>query len=171
VIKEEAVQLLDEKFKGDKLRYLLQSLLATVVVCVLLLVLDTVTNAAVIAALGASSFIAFTMPHANVSKFRYLIGGYLMGILAGVLCRAAMNALHLSNQGATAAYVLFGGVAVGVAIFLMVITNTEHLFAASLALGLVLNGFDLRVVLCIMLGIVALAVIKLLLKPILKNLL
>ena len=66
---------------------------------------------------------------------------------------------------------LFGGLAVGLAIFVMVITNTEHPPAASIALGLVLNGFEPRVILFILLGIVSLSVIKLALKPILKNLL
>lgn len=61
--------------------------------------------------------------------------------------------------------------AVGLAIFVMVITNTEHPPAASIALGLVLNGFEPRVILFILLGIVSLSVIKLAHKPILKNLL
>lgn len=165
------MSLFDEKFRGDKLHYLLQCLLATAVVCVLLLVLDAVSNAAVIAALGASSFIAFTMPHANVSRPRYMIGGYLVGIATGFLCRSALELLPPGTQDASVTYVLLGGLAVGISIFIMVVTNTEHPPAASIALGLVLNGFEPRVILFIVLGIVSLSVIKLLLKPLLKNLL
>lgn len=161
----------DEKFKSDKLRYLLQCFLAVVAVGIVLLVLDAVSNAAIIAALGASSFIAFTMPHVNVSKPRFMIGGYLVGIGTGCAFRVLMKQLSLTGGESALPYVLFGAVSVGFAIFVMVITNTEHPPAASLALGLVLNGCEPKVILFILIGIVSLTLIKWALKPVLKNLL
>jgi CBS-domain-containing membrane protein len=94
-----------------------------------------------------------------------------VGIAAGFLCRSALNLLPAGAREAAVTYVLLGGLAVGMAIFAMVVTNTEHPPAASIALGLVLNGFEPRVILFIVLGIVSLSVIKLLLRPLLKNLL
>ena len=51
-----------------------------------MMVLDVVTKAVIIAALGLSTFIAFTMPKAEVSKPRIMIGRYIVGIVAGCLC-------------------------------------------------------------------------------------
>jgi CBS-domain-containing membrane protein len=163
----------DEKFKTDKLRYLLQCLMAAAVVFAILLALDTIRDAAVIAALGASSFIAFTMPHMNVSHPRFLIGGYVVGIITGCgshhLLRASSSVQAVSEH-ATLLLMLFGALAVGLAIFTMVITNTEHPPAASLALGLAINGCTLEEVLLILIGIVTLALAKHFLKPLLRNL-
>jgi len=51
-----------------------------------MMVFDVVTKAVIIAALGLSTFIAFTMPKAEVSKPRIMIGGYIVGIVVGCLC-------------------------------------------------------------------------------------
>ena len=56
------MRVLDEKFKGNKRRYLVQCILATVSVLAVLLILDVISDTAVIAVLGASSFIVFTCP-------------------------------------------------------------------------------------------------------------
>jgi CBS-domain-containing membrane protein len=165
--------LIDDKFKGNKLRYILQSLLAMVAVFIILMVLDAIRNAAIIAALGASSFIAFTMPHARSSRPRYLIGGYLVGMVSGCLCRFVIGGTGIIARypDSNVPYIIFGAIAVGIAIFVMAITNTEHPPAASLALGLVLNGCEPRVLLLILIGISSLTVIKILAKPVLRNLL
>ena len=157
--------ILDKGFREHKLRYVLQCGLATVSVLVVLLILYGMSNAAVIAALGASSFIAFTMPQAQVSRPRFLIGGYVVGAAAGTLC-------HYLNAGIPwQTDVIFGALAVGLAIFGMVITDTEHPPAAGLALGLVLGECNYLVLLVVLLGIASLCLIKLLLGPALKNLL
>ncbi len=75
---------LGDRLRRDNLnRYLLQCTLASVVVLILLLILDTVTQTVLIAALGASTFIAFAVPRSLQSEPRYMIGGYLVGILVG----------------------------------------------------------------------------------------
>ena len=66
------MKVFDEKFRGNKARYLFQCILATLSVLIVLLSLDAMANAAVIAALGSSFFIAFTMPEARVSRPRFL---------------------------------------------------------------------------------------------------
>ena len=167
------IRFLDEKFTKNKTRYILQCLLATSAVFIVLFVLDAKTNTAVIAALGASSFIAFTMPHARVSRTRYLVGGYLVGVCSGFLCYHA--SLHSFGEEvamtSSLSYAVFGGLSVGLAIFVMVLTDTEHPPAAGVALGLVLNDCQPRTILVVLVGIVTLALIKRLLRPVLINLL
>ena len=65
-------------------RYGLQCGLAGIGVLVLLLVLDAVTQTVLIASLGASAFIAFAVPRSLHSGPRHLIGGYVVGMTAGV---------------------------------------------------------------------------------------
>jgi CBS-domain-containing membrane protein len=80
------MRLLDEKFGTNKTRYILQCLLAVLAVFLVLLILDAKKNSIVIAALGASSFIVFTMPHRRSCRARFLIGGYVVGVISGFVC-------------------------------------------------------------------------------------
>ena len=163
----------DQKFTKNKARYLLQCLMAAVAVFILLVILDARRNTAVIAALGASSFITFTMPNARVSKPRFLIGGYLIGILSGVLSHHVSLLPFLADAAILShlSSAIFGALAVGLAIFLMVVANVEHPPAASVALGLVLNNCDPRTILVVLGGIVCLSLIKRLIRPLLMDLL
>lgn len=168
------MKILDEKFLKNTWRYLFQCAMATAAVLAVLLILNVVSEAAVIAALGASSFIAFTMPHANVSRPRYLVGGYVVAGVAGLLCWFVSVHPWLEELGIPPdkMLVLSGGAAVGLAMFLMVVTDTEHPPAAGFALGLaVMEKFSVEVVLVAVGGVVLLSVIKRLLKPVLINLL
>ena len=167
------MRVFDEKFKSNKVRYILQCLLAALSIFIVLFFLDAISNAAIVAALGASSFIVFTMPEAQVSRPRFLIGGYLVGIAAGWFCYQLSLIPVLTNLPVVngSSYVVFGALSVGLSIFVMVVTNTEHPPAASLALGLVLNECSSRTVLVALIGIVSLSVIKAVLRPVLKNLL
>jgi len=167
------IRLVDDDFHAHAGRYITQCTLAVVAIGVVLLLLDTLTDTTIIAALGASSFIAFAMPHKNISKSRYLIGGYLIGTLAGVLVHYVpyvplISVLLARYPHATNA--TLGALAVGLTIFLMVVTNTEHPPAAGLALGFVLNDWTYTTVLVVLIGIVTLAALKRLLKPMLIDL-
>jgi CBS-domain-containing membrane protein len=162
----------DDKFRTHWVRYVAQSLMAAISVLVVLLILDSVKQTVLIASLGASAFIAFTIPCSQYSRPRYLIGGYLVGmvvggtsfLLASWLAETAMLDMHQAQ-------IVFGALATGMAMFLMVITDTEHPPAASLALGFVLNEWDALTVLAVLSGIVALTSIKEVLKPRLMDLL
>ncbi|MBU1862900.1 MAG: HPP family protein [Candidatus Omnitrophica bacterium] len=167
------MHIIDEKFKHNKWQYIGQCFLAAVSIFIVLLFLDARSNSAIIASLGASFFIVFTMPETQASSPRFLIGGYCVGIITGCIC------YYLSIMPVFAqlpfiqafSYEIFGACAVGVAIFVMVITDTEHPPAAGVALGFVLNGYNLRTIAVVLIGIISLAVIKTGLKPVLKNLL
>jgi CBS-domain-containing membrane protein len=153
-------------------RYALQCSLAAAVVLMLLLVLDAVTQTVLIAALGASVFIAFAVPRSLHSSPRCLIGGYLAGILAGSLMATLNIAFEFSDVvTAHASMVLFGALATGLAMFLMVVTKTEHPPAAALALGLVLNEWTLLTLVVVIVGVIALSICMQLVLPILMDLL
>jgi len=160
------MRLFDPKIARNVPRYLLQCLLATLVVFLIMGILNAQENAAVVGSLGASSFIAFAMPHKKASGARYLVGGYAIGILFGVLCGQlcgleVWTRVAVISQQPTA---FFGGMAVGLAILAMVLTDLEHPPAAGVALGLVLNNCDWHTVGIVFAGIVLLATAKELLK-------
>lgn len=163
---------MDRHFRWENLqRYALQCGLAGVVVILLLLILDAVTQTVLIASLGASAFIAFAVPRSLHSGARHLIGGYLIGMAAG--CLMSLLNTHLQLQDATLAHavmVIFGATAISLAMFMMVVTRTEHPPAAALALGLVFNEWNLLTLAVIVAGILALSVIKRLVLPILLDL-
>lgn len=163
---------IDRHFRWENLqRYALQCGLAGVVVIVLLLILDAVTQTVLIASLGASAFIAFAVPRSLHSGARHLIGGYLIGIVAGCLMSMFNTWLHMQDPGiAHAVMVICGAMAISLAMFMMVVTRTEHPPAAALALGLVFNEWNLLTLAVILAGILALSVIKRLVLPILLDL-
>ncbi len=163
---------LDSRLRSENIkRYALQCSLAAAFVLILLLVLDAVTQTVLIAALGASTFIAFAVPRSLHSSPRCLIGGYLAGILAGSLMAMLNIAFDFSDVvTAHASMVVFGALATGLAMFIMVVTKTEHPPAAALALGLVLNEWSLLTLVVVIVGVVALSICKQLVLPILMDL-
>jgi CBS-domain-containing membrane protein len=137
-----------------------------------LLVLDAVTQTVLIAALGSSSFIAFAVPLSLHSSPRHMIGGYVVGILAG----SSMAILHTNpdlSSVATdnAAMIIFGALATSMAMFFMVVTKTEHPPAAALSLGLVLNEWNLLTLGVVLTGVIGLSILKRMVLPMLMNLL
>ncbi len=163
---------LESRLRRENIRrYALQCSLAAAVVLILLMVLDAMTQTVLIAALGASVFIAFAVPRSLHSSPRCLIGGYLAGILAGSLMATLNIALEFSDVvTAHASMVVFGALATGLAMFLMVVTKTEHPPAAALALGLVLNEWSLLTLVVVIVGVIALSICKQLILPILMDL-
>jgi CBS-domain-containing membrane protein len=169
---ETLMAFIDQQFKDNKRRYLVQCGLATACVLVILLVLDPLTDTTTIAALGASSFIAFTMPHKRASRPRLMIGGYVIGMVMGYLCYRLLTMPALIALDFVQRYgeVIFGALAVGSSIFLMVITDSEHPPAAGLALAFVITGTSVGTVAVVTLGIVSLSLTKTLLGPLLSDL-
>jgi CBS-domain-containing membrane protein len=164
---------LESRLRAENLsRYVMQCALATAAVLTLLLILDAFTQTVLIAALGASTFIAFAVPRSLHSDPRHMIGGYIVGICAGGLMGMLNDAVAFTSPAADHALVIaLGALATGLAMFLMVITKTEHPPAAALALGLVLNEWDWQTLAFIVGGIVVLTIVKQLVMPLLMDLL
>jgi CBS-domain-containing membrane protein len=160
------VRLFDEKFIKDPMPYLIQSLLAGFMIAIILLVLNAVTETALIAALASSAFIAFTMPHSYFAKPRSLLGGYFVSSIIGIACDMISTHPHAIGlfQGPQAATIALAAFSVAMSIFVMVITDTEHAPATGLALGFVLNPWNMVTIVLILFSISFMATSKRLLK-------
>lgn len=161
-----AWRLFDEKLKDHRAQYFRQTLMATVTMLLVLLLLDLVKQTVLIASLGASTFIVFSMPHTERSKPRYLIGGYVVGTLAGcTLSLISTRLIDLSFADPRVIQVCCAALALGLAFLIMVVTDTEHPPAAALALGYVLNDWDLFALFVVLAGIALITSIKEMIKP------
>lgn len=163
------MRIIDRKFLANKSRYFFQCALAMVCMLVVLSVLDMVTDAVIVASLGASSFIVFSFPHDPVSRPRLLVGGYLIGCGMGTLCYWLMQWAPLSDLPVNCTAV-YGALSIALTMLLMAMTNTEHPPSAGVALGLVVQQWSWLVVLTAVLGIIFLVVVRAVLRPILIRL-
>jgi len=80
------MQIFDRKLKKYFPNYILQSLLATIALTIILYFENIFTNTAVVASLGATTFIIFAMPKYTTAQPRRVIGGHIIGIIVGVFC-------------------------------------------------------------------------------------
>ncbi len=156
------MEIIDKSFKRAPKSYIVQSLLAVVAVAIILYFVEVLTHAAIVAALGSSAFIVFAMPHSITARPRRLIGGHVVGLLSGTLCYYAflngpLEELITAWEFAT---LFVYALAVGLSIFLMAITNTEHPPAAGTALGVVAHAWSYQIVVFILLCAVSLAIVR-----------
>jgi CBS-domain-containing membrane protein len=164
--------LIDKKFRKNSLKYIFQCFLAAITILAVLIFLDVLKETAIITSLGASAFIVFTMPTQYSSDPRRLIGGYIVGLIVGFVFYI-ISQLQIKNIFAlseTTVLIIFGAIAVGFAIFIMAVTNTEHAPAAGISLGLVINQWDYLTIIFIVLAIIWLASVRLILKKYLMDL-
>ncbi len=148
------IRLFDEKFRENKTRYVAQAVLGSMAVGAALFWFDIVRNPVVIASFGASGFIAFTEPRQKFSGPRYLIGGYIIGMVVGASAHYLTVFPVHHYMTLKLIHIAAGVLAVGLAMFLMSITNTEHAPASSIALGLVINDWDHIIIVKILVGII-----------------
>jgi CBS-domain-containing membrane protein len=127
-----------DKFKRLWKYYILQSLLAALVLFILLLILDK-EKVVVISSMGATSFIVFAMPKAVSAQTRHVIGGHLVGLACGTMFYYT-----------PLPYLLEYPLVVGIAICVMVALDVEHPPAAGTALAVVINEVSPQVFVTIM---------------------
>mgnify|MGYP000154621861 FL=1 len=163
---------LDSKFRQYPLKYVFQTLLTIISVFVILLLIDAISEAVVVASFGASTFIVFTMPNLRASSARYVLGGNTIGLLVALAVHAVdLLTKHTNIQWSdNISFAFMGSLAIGLAMFAMVITDTEHPPAAGLALGLTLDGFSVRTATITILGIIIVFSVKEFLKKYLLDL-
>jgi len=142
--------------------YVIQTVLATIEIYLILLALS-LQDAVIIASLGATTFIVFAMPKALTAQPRNVIGGQLIGLFCGYLFHSIHHPMFM-NQ--TLVYAL----AVGLSIFLMVITDTEHPPASGTALGVAMGGFSWSVTIAVVASSVILSFIHTFFKGYLEDL-
>jgi len=78
--------------------------------------------------------------------------------------------IDVSSTADHAVMVIFGAIAISLAMFTMVVTRTEHPPAAALALGLVLNEWSVLTLFVVLAGVIGLSIIKQLILPALLDL-
>ena len=158
------MRIFDDKFWRNKWRYAIQSVMAGAAIAAALFLFDVVHQPVIIASFGASAFIAFTAPHKKGAQARYLVGGYIVGIVVGGLLHF-ITVLSLDDyELLKGLYIFAAGMAVALSMFLMSITNTEHPPAASIAVGLVINDWSGLILTKLMAGIILVALIQWLLR-------
>lgn len=126
--------------------YILQSLAATIVIFIILLSL-ALEHVVVIASIGATAFIVFTMPKSLSAHPRRVIGGHVIGLCAGLACAA------IPHTGTLISLVVYS-LAVGLAIFAMVSLDFEHPPAAGTALGVAITGFSPSVIIAVLTSVI-----------------
>jgi len=114
--------------------YVLQCLLATGTIFMVLAFL-TMERAVIVASIGATTFIVFAMPNNLTAQPRNVIGGHLVGLVCGTLCVLLPAWRHPYE-------LLMYSLAVGLSMFVMVVTDTEHPPASGTALGVAIGGFS-----------------------------
>jgi len=166
------VEIIDKSFKQAPKSFVIQSLLAVVTVAIILYFVEVLTHAAIVAALGASTFVVFAMPHSNTARPRSLIGGHIVGLLCGTFCYYVFLSDPVGGLITTWEFttLFVYALAVGLSIFLMAITNTEHPPAAGTALGIVIHPWSYQAAIFVLLFAVGLAIVRRLLGSRLKDL-
>jgi CBS domain-containing membrane protein len=155
------VRIFDPKFFANWRRYIFQCLFVVATMGIILLLLDSVYQTVLIAALGASSVLAFSAPSLRSSRPRCMVGGYVVAVVVGcgvsLLVHVTDNMISLDEHSTR---ILLGALAVGLTMFVMVTTDTEHPPGAALALGFVLNEWDFMTIVVVLAGISAISAIK-----------
>jgi CBS-domain-containing membrane protein len=142
--------------------YVQQSVFAAASVSAVLVALHE-RHLAVTASLAATAFTLFVMPNSVTSSPRNVVGGHAVGLAFGSL-------FALIPQSSASLENICPAMAVGAAMFVMAITNTEHPPAAGTALALVITGFSWRLVVGVAVGVVVLSLIHRWLRPSLRDL-
>jgi len=164
-------EYLDKRLFTNYKNYIFQCFLATVSIFMILLFLNVFDEAALIASLGATAFIIFALPSTYSSQPKRIIGGYIIGVLVGILCVSLAYALFSEMiLYEKFGLIIFGSIAVGVSIFLMCATNMEHPPAAGIALGVVINNWDYHSLVYIFIAVFIMAGARKLLSPYLIDL-
>lgn len=156
----------DSKTKHNMKRYVFQCSLATLSIMIILLFLNSFVYTTIIASLGATTFIAFTMPNAYAAKKRNILGGYFLGIIIGIIFNNMSNYILSLNSSLSlhTIYIFTGALSVGVTIFLMTVTNTEHPPSVGMALSLVLSPWNYKTILFVVLSVCLMVITKRLLR-------
>lgn len=148
--------------------HVMQSAMAAIYILAVFLVMNYLHNEMAVASLGASAFIAFAFPRANSSRPRLMIGGYVVGVISGLLCYQLNTAF--TGFSFMPGYIPVCALAVFVSMFTMTVTDCEHPAAAALAVAITISSNPVKVGLVSIVCIVMLSALKELFKKHLRDL-
>ena len=153
-------------------QFVVQAGLATVVMLAILTFVQSLSSAAIAAGLASSVVGIFINPSNRTARIRSMAGGHIVALVLGSAFSVILffgpvetfltDVDYLRNFG----YAL----AVGLAMLLMAITNTEHPPAAGTALGMASREFDILIFFSLVGAVLLLAVMKLAIRPYLRDL-
>ena len=123
-------------FKISYKQYILQSLLATIVILAVFSLLK-MERPLITISIGATVFIIFAMPENVTASFNNVVGGHLTGFIVGYFFTLIPHTSFFLSA-------LIYSLAIGLSFFIMVACNVEHPPASATALGVVMNGFSLK---------------------------
>ena len=136
-------RLFDPWIRRTSRRYVGQLVIATLALFVVLwaqalLTGSEVARAVLVAAIASSAFVLFIMPRSATAQPRNTIGGHILALGVGTAFAAGMTgAFGEWVDSRTLFFSLYAAICVGITIFLMAMTLTEHPPAAGTALGVV----------------------------------
>ena len=169
--------LFDPKIKQNGWRYLGQVALATVSLFAIVFVEELVTGqiggqAVIVAAIASTAFLLFIWPHSRPSRPRNVLGGHALALGVGVLFAlfGDTEAGRETASGGAFYFAMFAAASVGLSMFLMAATNTEHPPAAGTALGVAGSPVTLDLLLFVLLGVPVLVAVYLVSRSRLINL-
>lgn len=129
--------------------YVLQVSIATLALFAVLLAEQLIADgiaarAVVVAAIASTAFVLFISPFSSSATPRHTFGGHLIAVLVA----SPMGLIADTNVGAEliaeipAIFALYAALGVGITMFFMAATNTEHPPAAGTALAIIAHGFS-----------------------------
>ena len=166
------VRVIDPQFSQHFHRYLIQAGLAALGMLAILVFVDSLSDAALAAGLGASVLIVFIHPSSHAAQARSLIGGRGLAILVGSALALVLFAAPVADflEDKILGRNLSLALSVGVLILVMAVTDTEHPPAAGTVLGFSTRSWDPSTTAIIIAAVLLLALIKRLLSPYLRDL-
>ena len=152
--------------------FVFQAGMATVVMLAILTFVQSLSSAAIAAGLASSVVGIFIAPSNQTARIRSVVGGHGVALILGAVFSVFIffGPVETFLSDVDALRNLSYAFAVGLAMLLMAITNTEHPPAAGTALGMASREFDILIFLSIIGAVAFLAVMKLALRPHLQDL-
>ena len=152
--------------------FVFQAALATVVMLAILTFVQSLSSAAIAAGLASSVVGIFIGPSNQTARIRSVVGGHGVALALGSLFSVMLflEPVQAFLMDAEVLRNLSYAAAVGTAMLLMVITNSEHPPAAGTALGMASREFNILIFLSIIGAVALLAVMKLAIRPYLRDL-
>ena len=152
--------------------FVFQAALATLVMLAILTFVHSLSSAAIAAGLASSVVGIFVGPSNRTAQVRSVVGGHGVALVLGSIFSFILFFGPVETYLIDVDYLrnFSYAFAVGMAMLLMAITNTEHPPAAGTALGMASREFDILIFLSIIGAVALLAVMKLAIRPYLRDL-
>jgi len=169
--------LINSRFLQHKKACVVQTTIAFIFIIIVLCALYSVSHTMAFriigsTSLGASTFIVFAASANASAHGKAILGGYIISGLVGLLFYLLVGVVdgYLFNEMYGYTHELFGALALASSLLLMVIFDVPHPPAAGLSVGVVVDVWDPNSFIVIAVAVIALAVLRTLLKGKLVNL-